>query len=491
MILKAKYALILLMTMITISASAQNNRVLHFMNLPQNHLINPALKPPGNFYIGLPVISGINLSITNNLYNAGDLLMHGPGGDSVRSIMNRNYNIDNFLAKIKDKNSLEPQIAVQLLSLGFSVSKRSYIFLDINERMEGNIILPGDLFALILKGNKQFLGGIIDLSPLGGDYKYYREAGLGFSTNITRNLRFGIKGKLLFGIAGFSIDNRHFAISVNNNYTHTIDADMTVNMSGPVKFNINPDHTLRSVVIDNSVFKTTGGMFDFLSGKHNPGVGLDIGVTYNISDRLMFSAAVTDIGFIRWKKDITNLLVTSRFEFGGLNIVDIINGTKTFEDLGNEMADSLKNAFRFTGTSIQYRENLNYCITLGGSYNLTKNISLGLLSYRKTINSQIRKSLIFSANVNISNAFSSGLSYTISSNHYDYLGAGLAFKTGIFQFYLLSDRIPIMWNKIKTENGDILFLPSNWNVINFHLGMNLVFGKSRKKADKPMLNVDR
>jgi hypothetical protein len=376
MIQRAKYVLILLMVIITVNVSAQNNQVLHFMNLPQNHLINPALKPSNSLFIGLPVISGVKLNIDNNFVNFSDVFMKGPAGDSVISILNRNYNPDKFLAKIKDKNSLETQDAVQLFGLGFSFGKNSYVFLDINERLEGNIILPKDLFTLFLKGNKQFLGGKIDLSSLGGDLKYYREVGLGFSTNLTSNFRIGIKGKLLFGIAGLSIDNRSFGLSAPNNYLNTLNADLMVNMSGPVEFKINSDHTIQKVVFDKNRFKTSGGIFDFISGKQNTGLGLDFGATYDISDRLMISAAVTDIGFIKWKKDVTNLLIKSRFEFGGLNIVDVINGTKTFDDLGNDLVDSLNKAFSFTGSDVWYKEKLQYCMTLGGSYNITKNISL-------------------------------------------------------------------------------------------------------------------
>ena len=43
------------------------------------------------------------------------------------------------------------------------------------------------------------------------------------------------------------------------------------------------------------------------------GLGLDIGATYEITDRIVVSAAITDMGFIRWKKDITNLNAKSHF----------------------------------------------------------------------------------------------------------------------------------------------------------------------------------
>jgi hypothetical protein len=55
---------------------------------------------------------------------------------------------------------------------------------------------------------------------------------------------------------------------------------------------------------------------------------------------------------------------------------------------------------------------------------------------------------------------------------------------------MVSDRIPVVWNKIKSEKSTI-FIPANWNTINFRVGMNLVFGnKEKEKKDIPMVLVE-
>ena len=222
---KAKYILVLLMAIIIADASAQNSQVLYFMNLPQNHLLNPALRPSNKVYIGLPVLSGINLNVNNNFVNFSDVFMKGHPSDSIISILHPDYNINDFLAKISNKNSIETEATIQLFGLGFSVGKDGYVFLDINERVDGNVVIPGDIFKLALEGNEPFVGSKIDLSSLSGDLKYYREVGLGYSRNVTNKLRVGVKGKLLFGIACASIDNKSLGITVNNDYSHTLDAD--------------------------------------------------------------------------------------------------------------------------------------------------------------------------------------------------------------------------------------------------------------------------
>jgi hypothetical protein len=493
MIGKPKYMLIFLMAMIIAEASAQNSQVLYYMNLPQNHLINPALRPSNSLYIGLPAISGINFNLNNNFVNFSDVFMKSQTSDSVISFLHPDYNVDDFLDKIKDKNSMETEATVQLLGVGFSAGRDLYIFLDINERIAGNVVFPGDLFKLALKGNEGFIGSEIDFSSFRGDLKYYREIGLGFSRNFTNKLRIGVKAKMLFGIAGVSIDNRSLGITVNDNYSHTLDADMTVNISAPLTVNMPADHSLDStdIVFDDNRFKTSGGISDFLLGKKNIGLGLDIGATYDISDKIVISAAITDLGYIKWKKDVTNLNDKGQFTFSGFDLTDVINGTKTFDELSTEMLDSLKNSFIVSDSNVPFTTYLPFGVTLGGSYNLTEHISFGLLSYSRFIGKQIRESLTLSSNINLGNSLSTSLSYTIANHRYDNIGVGLAFRAGIFQFYMLADRIPIMWNSIKIDDKSSIPLPTSWNTINLRLGMNLVFGnKNKKKTDKPMLQME-
>jgi Family of unknown function (DUF5723) len=483
---KLKYILALLSAVILADASAQNSQVMYFMNLPQNHLLNPALRPSNSVYVGLPALSGINLNVNNNFVNFSDVFIKGQVKDSIISFLHPDYNVDKFLAKISDKNYLESEFAIQLLGIGFSVGKDGYVFLDINDLIDGNIVLPGDLFKLALKGNEQFVGSKIDLSSLRGDIKYYREFGFGYSRNITDKLRIGIKGKLLFGIAGVSIDNRSLGITVNNDYSHMLDADLAVNISGPVTVYKNAKNDIDSIKIDDSKFKTAS----FFSGKKNMGLGLDIGATYDVSDKFKVSASITDLGFIRWKNDLTNLKAQNQFLFSGLSMVDVLNRSKTFKEVKNDMLDSLNNAFKVSDTKNPFTTWLPFGITLGGSYNVTEQFSVGLLSYSKVIDNQIREAVTLLVNLNLGNSFSASVGYTAENQQYDNLGAGLAFRAGITQFYLVTDRIPIMWNIIKNDNSSIP-LPANWNTFNLRLGMNLVFGnRTKEKSDRPMVQME-
>jgi len=490
MIKRLKYISILLLAAAAYNTAAQNSQVLYYMNLPQKHFLNPALRPSNSVYIGLPVLSGININFNNNFINFSDVFMKSASGDSVISIFHPNYDIDRFMPKIKDINSFEIQTMIQLFGLGFNAGKDLYVFFDVNTRVEGNIALPGDIIRLGLLGNEQFVGDKIDLSALRTDVKLYNEAGLGFSKNFTDRLRVGLKGKMLSGIGTASLDNNSLGVTVNEDYTHVFDADMSANLSAPLIYYEDPEGNIDSIKFDEDRFDTAREIIDYLLSSKNKGFGLDIGAEYKITDRLAVSAAVTDLGYIKWKRDAKNLNAKSSFEFSGIDMLDVYDREISLDSLGKELQDSLMNSFSYNSSELPFTTYLPIGISAGGSYNLTNSVSVGVLSYTRLIGKQIREALTLSANLNLSNAFSVSLAYTAANHRYDNLGFGLAFRPGIFQIYFLADRIPVTWNKVIMD-GNTIPLPASWNTVHLRFGMNLAFGNvTKKKVDKPMLPPD-
>ena len=485
-----KSLLTILLSSAMFLATAQNSQVMYFMNIPQNHLLNPAMRPTNSLYIGLPGFSGVSFSANNNFLNFSDVFIRGRA-DSIMTFLHPDYDFDKFLSSIKDKNSIEPGLSVPLFSLGFTAGGDTYIFFDINERIDGNIVIPGDIIKLGLKGNEQFVGSEIDLSSLRGDIKYYREAGVGFSKSFTNRLRIGFKGKMLFGMAAASIRNNSLGITVNDDYSHIMNADLSVNLNGPFRAYMTNDGRIDSLVFDDARFDRNSGVTDFLFNFENKGVSLDVGASYDLTDRITVSAAFTDLGFINWKSEPTNLNCKGTFEFRGFDLGKVADGSMTFDSLASATLDSLKDAFIFDDSGKPFTTFQPLGVTLGGSFGLTKNVSVGLLSYSRIIGRQIKQALTLSANVNLGNALSFSVAYTAANHRYDNLGAGLSLRAGFFQIYAIADRLPVMWNRVKTESGSTFPVPDSWNTISARFGINFVFGnKVKKKDDKPMILVE-
>ncbi|MCU0362721.1 MAG: DUF5723 family protein [Bacteroidales bacterium] len=468
---------------------AQHNQVMYYMNIPQAHILNPAFRPSNSAYIGLPVISGVKANVGNNFVNFSDVFMKDEATDSIYTILDPDYDIDDFLAKTKKQNVFDVNAMVQTLGVGFNVGKEGYVSLDVNERVEGSLVIPGDLFTLVFKGNEGFAGSTVNLSSLSASAVYFREAGLGYSTPVSNNIRIGVRGKVLFGIGAAVIDNKELSIDIADDYSHTFNADVALNVSAPLVIAKDEDGNIESIDIDDSELQDLNQQFRYLSGTGNPGFGIDIGASFTLSEKFSLSASVIDLGFIRWKQDVTNFSTENQFVFDGIDMLSVIDGSESFEDLADEMLDSLQNAFKVTDTYEPFTTYLPTGIIAGGSYRLNKTFSLGLLSYSRIVNSRISETLTFTGNVNVGTFLSASAGYTFSTMGYDNLGAGLALRAGIFQVYAVADRIPLKWNNIESGGAGIP-LPSGWNFVNLRVGFNLLFGnKIKKREDKPMVEI--
>jgi hypothetical protein len=448
------------------------------MNLPQNHLLNPALRPANSLYIGLPVLTGVNLNITNNFFNFSDIFSEGLKiSETTIPFLSPDFDRDKFLSKIKELNYIDPKVSAQLFGLGFNVGKGLYVFLDINDNAEVNLVAPRDLLRLAFLGNQEFKGQTFDMSSTGADFNYYHEIGIGASKNITPKLRIGAKGKLLLGVTAGSLHATTLDLKVNNDYTNTLNADASFDMSAPVIF---PGNDIDSAKFDDARFETSNGIVKFLTNTKNAGFGLDLGAEYSITDKFVVSAAITDIGFIKWKTDVTNIKARSNIELSGLDFEDIYEGNASIDDIISHMSDSLSRALFIAGDPKPFTTKLPLGTVLGGKYVLNNKFSFGILSYSRFMGHQVKEALTVSANMNIGSVVSTSLTYTACNSSYNNLGFGLALRALIAQFYFLVDRIPLSWKKAGTGE-DSITLPANWNTIHTRFGMNLVFGNKTNK----------
>ncbi|HEX2921119.1 MAG TPA: DUF5723 family protein [Bacteroidales bacterium] len=473
----------LILVLHTAFLSAQSSRVLYFMNLPQNRTLNPALRSTDSVYVGLPGLSGIGMNVNNNLLNFSDVFSKG-SNDSLYSFLHPSKNIDDFISTIRKKNFVEPVVTIPVFSLAFPVRK-GYLFLDVNERAEMNLVVPGSLIEFALKGNAGYVGDKLDLSAFRAGMRMYHEIGLGYSRNYTSKLRVGIKGKILLGVASVSVKPRTLGITVNNDYSHTLNADLNVNISGPIDVVRDAENNIDDFVFDDD------NMLNYmtLKGPKNLGLAFDFGATYKLTRKITLSAAVTDFGFINWKNNTTNLKTDDKYVFNGFDVTEVLNGDKTFDEVAEQLGDSLKNSFSFTETYDPYKTILPMGLNIGGNYAVSKNFSVGVLSSSRIIGRQFRQALTLSGNVKLGNMFSTSLSYSAENHRLDNIGVGMMLKLGWLQFYVLSDNIPIAWNKFESYDNmgnpeNKVMLPNNWNTVDLRLGMNLVFGnrKARKEA---------
>ena len=108
-------------------------------------------------------------------------------------------------------------------------------------------------------------------------------------------------------MATASFQNYAMNLTVNNDGTNTLDANMALDFSGPVRFFLDSENHIENVEFADEQFDSSKGVTNFLTNTRNAGFGLDLGAEYAVNDQLTLSAAITDVGFIKWKSDLSNL----------------------------------------------------------------------------------------------------------------------------------------------------------------------------------------
>ncbi|HVN59238.1 MAG TPA: DUF5723 family protein [Bacteroidales bacterium] len=460
--------------------NGQTSSVAYFMNLPQSRLLNPALKPANRFYIGLPGLSGINVTIGNNFLKFTDILVPGASFDSIFTFQHKNFDLKKFASKLNSKNSVIADGSVQLLGIDFPVGKNFSVMLDVNDRFTTKVLFPKSLLDLYFTGGSDLIGKTFDISDLNAKGLLFREYGAGFSGEIIHNLRIGARVKLLSGISSVSFDDKTFTLKVNNDLTQAVTANSTLDVAGQDELDRITNAGSAGSTIKNYINVPL----------KNSGFGFDFGAVYDIGRMLSFSVSVKDLGFINWKNDLKAWKASGSFTLPGITLQDVQNQTFSIDEMGSRLADSIKANFRQVATPSAFRTNLPTQVIAGASFTPIKLISFGVLSVTKMYAGSANQATTLSANLHLGQVFSATAAYTMANSSYNNLGFGMAVKAGVAQIYILADKIPVSWDKYKFSDNasSSVPLPQNFNMISFQFGINIVFGKQvAKKADVPVL----
>jgi hypothetical protein len=485
--MKRAYRAAVVMIVVILSAgdlAGQYNQTQYFMNLPQAGMANPAYRPSPRVYIGLPALSGIYFGISNNMMSFSELFQPVPGGDSLMTILHPQYDREGFLSSLGRNSFVSAEANVQVLGIGFSVGDNLYFDIGLSQRASASLWLPSDLFTFLLEGNESFMGSVIDLSGIGVRGMQYMESSVGMSANVTPRLRIGGRAKLLFGGVGASLDANRFDVEVHNDFSHTINTDLALRMSGPFTVYTNEDGMIEDIIMDDRL-----DPMDILANTGNTGVAFDLGAIYDLTDEISLSASITDLGFIGWDQRSYSLTANNNFSFDGFDVTGVIEGDLDFDEMVDLYADSLKNSFDLSEGDEGFGMGIPGKVYLGARYRPVNFLDIGLLSRTLISQGHMSQSISLSANFIAGDILGASVVYTMANRSFTNLGMGLTLRMGPVQFYTIADQIPLSWNRVTfPDETRAVPVPDRIDYFNLRLGMNLVFGRVKpQKRDVPML----
>lgn len=477
---QAKYILVLLALCIgSLNMNAQQVNTMYFLeNAPVRHYLNPAFQPLSGFYFGIPVLGYTQLGLGNNSFTIHSFTL--PKDDIFQSI--------------KPTTLLRTDLQINLLDFGFR-TKKSYWSFALTEKIDGQLGLPKDLFKLAFYGTPEIENNRYNLASLNFGVNAYTEAALGYSRIINDKWSVGLKLKGLLGTANLSANFDEFELNAGIE-EWKLKAEGSVNASSPAKIQVGDNLSSFNVAIDQNdpmAFLKPSGL----------GIGVDLGASFKPIEALTISAALTDLGTIRWRNNVQNMQLEADYTFdgaGSFTATDFENA-----DFMNATVDTLlqrlKESATYEITQTTYSTSLSPKLNIGAEYAFFDNrLSVGLLSRTMFQKKAVYEELTGSVNLRPINWFNMALSYSVLNGRFSNIGAGIGVRIGFINAFFNADYIPLNITKLPLSTlgadpidlseipvlsalGTIseIPLPYKTDRLNLNFGVNIVFGNKQDK----------
>ncbi len=478
-----RFVILFVMLTCTYTLNAQQINTLYFMdNVPVRHILNPAFQPTTQFYVSLPVIGFTQAYVGNNSLALKDVI-YNYNGQTI-TFLNQNGDIDRFYNKLHNNTVVNAGLQTNLLAFGFKSDKTFWNF-GISEKLDAALSIPKSLFQLSLYGTPDSLSNFYNFYNFQSDVSVYTEFALGFSTPVNEKLTVGAKLKFLYGTLNFSNKNNQLNLNAGIDKWNFIAAGST-NEAGPVQVNVSTNLQQVTTVLPTSIN-------DWLR-PYGLGAGIDFGAEYKLNENLRLSAAVTDLGFIRWYKNVRNVNYSADYTFDGVAGITSDMSLSTIEQIynrlvtGNNLVDSITNAVQsagqFTASRNAYTTPVSTNLNLGVEYNILQDkLGFGLLSNSRFFRETTTEEMALSVNARPYDWLNASLSYSLLFGNFSTIGAGLGLKTGFLHWFVSMDYIPFYKSTLKLSNISSSYpptkipIPYTSKAFNFAIGVNIVFDK--------------
>ena len=385
--------------------------------------INPALPLNKKVQVGLA-----NLDVG---WNSGDISY----GDIVSKNAAGNRYLDPVEAKLQlgGIHQFSWYADIRTLDLGFRFKKFG-ILLGHGFRHLGQVAFSSDLLLLYLHGNEPYIGKTLNLEVT-PDINAYNELYVGGQYYL-KTYTFGIKYKLLYGIANSNTEASKLDLTTDENYYELfLDKDYTLRSSGLVNYFENDSITIDfpRLTFDNLFY-------------NNRGFALDLGFSGKVSSHVDVSLSVTDLGRIKWDFTPRKFTAQGQSKFSGFDILQFTKDTTGFS-----IQDSLSELLNIERSIETYTTPLGGMFTLGGKY-ITKRWTFGgIIQYNALYTKPIIHSTISA--IRKFKFLEVGASGSIYPNSIFNIGLMAKVNMDPIAFYFSLSNVPGIFNIERTRNN--------------------------------------
>ena len=453
--------LVAVVAVVSIHGASAQSRSSYFMEGSYFRSdLNPALVPTRG-YVALPGIGGVGVNVSNNFFSVDNFVYQRD--NQLVTAFHESVSADEFLGKLPSTGKFAADVKTNIFGVGFYTNK-TFWTLGVNANVSTDMAMSMDAFKAV----KSLGNGIYNLGTT-AQVNGYLDIYLGSSFRVHENVNVGFKAKFLVGLA--SLDAQFSELKAN-----VSPESVNAKMRGVWRAN--------AILLDNSNIAADkafaiGEMMrfdiDYMLGniKHF-GVAFDLGAEVRLlDDHLKLSAAVTDLGFIRWSANQTCAVGTldGDFTFNGMNL----------ETQDMDMDYDFRPTQERAPANEKYNTTLNFSVNAGVEYNFLNNhIAFGLLSHNKFCNTMSYSELIASVNLRPTNWLSATVSHTfMNKNRPGIFGVALNIHPRVINIYAGLDFIDTKWVNGPTIEGTQIPLPHYMKSVNAYVGVGFNFARPK------------
>ena len=336
-----KYMALGLLSMCSLHAMAQQLNSAYFTNdYKFRHTMNPAFGNEQN-YVSMPGFGNVNVSTMGN-FGYEDVIFDNPmfpstSKDRLTTFMNPYISTADALKGFNSgDNKILGDVSITVLSAGFK-GFGGYNTVELNARTSFGVSMPYELFEFAKNtGNRTY-----NIGNISANGQAFAELAFGHSRQINEKLRVGAKVKLLFGAGrgDVNIDNVKADLAADDKWTVSGHAKSEVSVKG---------FTYKT---EEKEYKEEGrGTYQYVNDVDVDGAGLggfglafDLGGVYKINNDFTVSAALLDLGFIKWSNNMVAVNGGEEFVFNGFHDVAVNEdrGGSTLSMQGDKYSDQL------------------------------------------------------------------------------------------------------------------------------------------------------
>lgn len=263
---------------------------------------------------------------------------------------------------------------------------------------------------------------------------YYREYSLGYAKEIIKNkLNIGIRAKLYFGKSNL-ISEVEGGLERNNN-------QIFLKTYGQARLTVPLNLFQEDSLLSSATMSDDFTIANYLFNTKNMGAGIDLGLSYQITPQLEFSASIIDLGRINWNHNVNTMVFKGNHKFPEEYISELGDDYVTKKTDFSTDKENMNDLFKIAIEQKPYSTTLPATFYAGLNYQLNSTVNIGMVNRFISSKKLNQNSFSLTASYKLNKKLTLNSGYSIIGNSYTNMPFALLYNRESSQSFIGTDNL--------------------------------------------------